>query len=332
MHYSNIHGTTTEGVYLGPFATIDLSIMHNCVVGDYSYVQAGDLSRRTIDPGHIWIYYEGLFEFDYRYPKGVVEKYVSLDKSGKLSGEFSVFLRERQNDFASIYSAVLPDPPMDVPINAFVSPYAVVKGNCAIGENSLVAQRAYIADSTLGTGANAQENCYILNSKYDGMNVTAHGGKVIHSHLGRKVFTGFNSFLRGSENAKITVGAKSIVMPHTIIDATEPITIPEGSLVWGYITKQDDLATQCIALDEFAKLKELDLGNLTFRGDGDQFVAAFQHRIEHILEENGAYFDGSDKTRGHAQKTQSVSFNLFQPFLAGAEEGMFPTMTIGDSA
>jgi carbonic anhydrase/acetyltransferase-like protein (isoleucine patch superfamily) len=164
------------------------------------------------------------------------------------------------------------------------------------------------------------------------MNVTAHGGKVIHSHLGHKVFTGFNSFLRGSKNAKITIGANSIVMPHTIIDAAEPITIPEASLIWGYITKQDDLKTQSISLEDFAKLKELDLGNLTFRGDAAQFVAAFQHRIEHILEENGAYFDGSDKTRGHAQKTQNVSFNLFQPFLAGTKEGMFPTMTIGDSA
>ncbi|MBI9081177.1 MAG: transferase, partial [Pseudodesulfovibrio sp.] len=35
MHFSNIHGTTTEGVYLGPFATADLSTLHNCVVGDF---------------------------------------------------------------------------------------------------------------------------------------------------------------------------------------------------------------------------------------------------------------------------------------------------------
>ncbi|WP_243544875.1 transferase [Pseudodesulfovibrio tunisiensis] len=332
MPWANIHGTTTEGVYLGPFSTVDLSVMHSCVVGDFAYVQAGDLSRETIEPGRVWIKYDGLFEFDYVYPAGVVEKYVSLDGNGRLSGEFSDYLDERKEDFVPIYSSVVPDAMENVPDDAFVSLYAVIKGDCAVGHNALVAQRAHIENSRLGDGANAQENCYILNSRYDGMDVTAHGGKVIHTHLGIKVFVGFNSFLRGSENAEITVGTNSIVMPHTIIDAEEPIHVPDNSLVWGYVTRQADLDTQCISLDEFAKAKVLSLGNMRFQGDGAAFVRAFKHRIDHILEENGAYYDGSEETKGHAQKTQKVSFNILQPFQSGDATGMYPTMTIGDNA
>jgi hypothetical protein len=39
------------------------------------------------------------------------------------------------------------------------------------------------------------------------------------------------------------------------------------------------------------------------------FVKGFQHRIEHILEANGAYFDGMSK-KGHAQSSQNISYNL----------------------
>jgi 6-pyruvoyltetrahydropterin/6-carboxytetrahydropterin synthase len=38
------------------------------------------------------------------------------------------------------------------------------------GRNVLVAQRAYIENSWMGDGANAQENCYILHSRLHGHN------------------------------------------------------------------------------------------------------------------------------------------------------------------
>ncbi len=330
MHFSNIHGTTTEGVYLGPFATVDLSVMHNCVVGDFSYVQAGDLSRVTIEPGRIWVKSNGLFEFNYVYPEGIVEQYVKLDKNGQLSGKFIDYVDEFKEDFVPVYSSIQPEPLVEVPDGAYVSPYAVIKGDCQIGKNALIAQRAHIEDSCIGEGANAQENCYIKNSEYEGCNVTAHGGKVIYARVGQNVFVGFNSFIHGTELCPITIGKDSIVMPHTIIDAEEPIKIPENSAVWGYVTKQADLETQCVNLDDLAKATDVTLGNATFKGDGKAFVEGFRHRIEHIREENGAYFDGTDATRGHAQKTQDACFNILQPFQGGREAGMYPTMKIGD--
>ncbi len=110
-------------------------------------------------------------------------------------------------------------------------------------------------------------------------------------------------------------------MPHTIIHASEPIDIPDETIVWGYITKQSDLATQSISLAEFSRKKEFSLGRMNFNGDGAAFVLDFQNRIEHILVENGARFDGNIKSRGHAQRTQYVSYNLFQPYLAGEKKG-----------
>ena len=213
---------------------------------------------------------------------------------------------------------------------AYVSPYAVLKGNCTIGDNALVAQRAHVEDSVFGNGSNAQENCYIMNSVYEGLDITAHGAKVINTRLGNKVFVGFNSFLHGRQPEHITVGRNSIVMPHTIIDSDEPIAIPENSMVWGHVTCQADLATQCMSLDAMSAAKDITMGNMTFKGDGKAFVDAFRERIEHILEANGAYYNGTEKTRGHAQKTQDACFNILQPFQSGPEQGMYPSMTIGD--
>lgn len=331
MHYSNIHGTTTEGVYLGAFATADLSVLHNCVVGDYAYVQAGDLSRQTIEPGRIWVRAGNLFEFNYVYPEGVIEKYVKLDENGRLSGKLVEYVDEFKEDFVPIYSSVQMEKLNgDNGQGSYVSPYAVIKGNCTIGKNALIAQRAHVENSEIGEGANAQENCYIKDSVYEGFNVTAHGGKVINTRNGKNVFVGFNSFVHGTKENPITIGRDSIVMPHTIIDAEEPIVIPENSAVWGYVTKQADLATQSVNLDDLAKATDVTLGNATFKGNGKAFVEAFRHRIQHILEENGAFYDGTDATRGHAQKTQDASFNILQPFQSGPEAGMYPTMHIGD--
>ncbi|WP_207263910.1 transferase [Desulfovibrio sp. Huiquan2017] len=330
MHYSNIHGTTLEGVYLGAFATADLSIMHNCVIGDFAYVQAGDLSRLTVEPGRVWIKSGDLFEFNYLYPEGVIEQYVKLDQNGHLTGKFVDYVDEFKEDFVPIYSTARPENDHIVPETAYVSPYAVLKGRCEVGENALIVQRAHVEDSFIGKGSNAQENCYIKNSVYEGNNVTAHGGKVIWTTVGKNVFVGFNSFIHGRQDCPITIGRDSIVMPHTIIDAEECIEIPDNSAIWGYVTKQADLKTQCIDLDELAKAGDLTLGNATFKGNGKAFVDAFRHRIDHIREENGAYFDGSDNTRGHAQKTRDAAFNILQPFQSGKDAGMYPTMTIGD--
>ena len=55
MHAANIHGSQMEGCFLGPFSTVDLTSLHDCVIGTFSYVQAGELSHRFIEPGTVWV-------------------------------------------------------------------------------------------------------------------------------------------------------------------------------------------------------------------------------------------------------------------------------------
>ncbi|RLB98970.1 MAG: hypothetical protein DRH76_01175 [Deltaproteobacteria bacterium] len=192
----------------------------------------------------------------------------------------------------------------------------------------LVAQRAYLENSWLGKGANAQENCYILNSRLEGYNVTAHGAKIIDADLGRRVFVGFNSFLRGRPDCRLAIGSGSIVMPHTIIDIDQPMHIPEDHFVWGMITSAADLETNSMPLADFARIDgRLYRGNLLFEGSGEAFVTGFQKRIEHILLDNGALFDGK-RYKGHAQRNQNISVNTIQPYPEGRLKGLYPTIII----
>jgi carbonic anhydrase/acetyltransferase-like protein (isoleucine patch superfamily) len=192
----------------------------------------------------------------------------------------------------------------------------------------LVAQRAYLENTRLGKGANAQENCYIINSRLEGCNVTAHGAKIIEADLGKNIFVGFNSFLRGLSKSRLTVGDESIIMPHTIIDVKKPLTIPPGHLVWGLITNQKELETNSIALKDLSRVDDMLIkGNLSFEGNGAAIVSAFRERIHHILEANGAFFNGQN-SRGHAQKSQNISFNTIQPYADGELKGLFPTIII----
>jgi carbonic anhydrase/acetyltransferase-like protein (isoleucine patch superfamily) len=192
----------------------------------------------------------------------------------------------------------------------------------------LVSQRAYLQNAWLGKGANAQENCYIINSRLEGFNVTAHGAKIIEADLGKNIFVGFNSFLRGRAKSRLTLGDECIIMPHTVIDIKKPLTIPPGHLVWGLITNPAELETNSIALKDFSKIDDsLQKGNLFFEGNGAGFVTAFRDRIHHILEANGAFFDGK-KNRGHAQKNQNISFNTIQPYPNGEMQGLYPTIMI----
>jgi carbonic anhydrase/acetyltransferase-like protein (isoleucine patch superfamily) len=234
----------------------------------------------------------------------------------------------RKGEFQKIFAKAQHQHPIPVPPGAALSHYAVVKGDTRISENVLVAQRAYLEDAWLGKGANAQENCSIIKSRLEENNVTAHGGRVICTHLGKKVFVGFNAFLQGSQDCALLVGDGSIIMPHTIIDLETPLEIPPGHLVWGFIRNGKDLKDHSLSFEAFAKIKKsFHRGELHFQGDGKAFVEAFRNRIEHILEANGAYFNGV-KNRGHAQKNQDISFNTIQPYGKGALKGLYPTIEI----
>ncbi len=328
MHYSNIHGSPTEGSYLGPFCTVDLTAVHDSVLRTYSYIQAGEIFHMNIDPGTIWVRSGGDFNFLYRFDQDVLARYIRFQPGKEPEGIFLDFVESRQADFERVFKTLQLSTPAGVPATSSLDRYAVIRPSTRIGENVLVAQRAYLENATLGTGSNAQENCYIVHAQLEGLDVTAHGGKVIHARLGRKVFVGFNSFLRGSADCPLTIGAGCIVMPHTIIDLKAPVSIPAGHLVWGHIEKPEDLAHNSVPLDEFARVHTGFIrGNLLFEGDGGKFVDGFRQRIEHILEANGAYFDGSSG-RGHAQKNQNISFNTLQPYPYGEMAGLYPTTLI----
>jgi len=162
-----------------------------------------------------------------------------------------------------------------------------------------------------------------------GNNVTAHGAKIIEADLGTNVFVGFNSFLRGGgPKARLSIGKDSIIMPHTIIDTKKALRLPDGHLTWGLINNQDDIEANSIRLKDLSKIDgRLVKGSMFFEGSGASFVNAFRERIHHILETNGAFYDGK-ANKGHAQLNQNISFNTIQPYPDGVLEGLYPTIVI----
>lgn len=327
-HYANIHGAPIDGSFLEPFATVDLTSVNDCIFGAYSYVQAGEIGHLNIDPGTIWVRSPGAFNFLYHHPREKLKRYIDFEPGRPPQGILIDFMNEHKAAFEKLFNRVKLAPSVSVPDNASLDRFAVIRPKTHIGEKVLIAQRSYLENAWMGPGANAQENCYIINSRLEGFNVTAHGAKIIEADLGQNTFVGFNSFLRGRQDSRIFLGKESIVMPHTIIDIETPLIIPEGQLVWGLITDEQDLATNSISLEALSDVDDrLVQGNMYFEGDGAGFVSAFQGRIHHILETNGAFFDGTS-SRGHAQRNQNISFNIIQPYPDGELAGIYPTISI----
>ena len=329
LNYANIHGAPSLGCFLGPFSTVDLTTIRDCIIGTFSYIQAGEISHLDVAPGTVWVKSGDTFNFLYRHPLEQLNEYIYFVAGSPPQGQLIDFVENRKEAFQPVFDMVNIKPPIEVPKSASLDRYAVVKPQTHISENVLVAQRAFLQNSFLGKGANAQENCYIINSKLEGNNITAHGAKIIEADMGKNVFVGFNSFLRGRPECRLTVGKECIIMPHTIIDAKEKIDIPAGSLVWGMITNKEELAANSVAVAKFEKIESnFHKGNMYFEGSGSAFVTAFKDRIHHILEANGAFFNGGGTNKGHAQKNQNISFNTLQPFPEGRLKGLYPTNII----
>jgi carbonic anhydrase/acetyltransferase-like protein (isoleucine patch superfamily) len=327
-HYANIHGSPSDGSFLGPFSTVDLTTMRDCVIGTFSYIQAGEISHLNIGPGTIWVRSPETFNFLYRYPDDQLKKYIYFTAGYQPQGIFMDFVNDRKEDFQEIFEVMNFESSVSVPGTASLDRYAVTKPTTHISDNVLVSQRAYLENAWLGKGANAQENCYIINSRLEGYNVTAHGAKIIEADLGKNVFVGFNSFLQGRPGCRLTIGKESIIMPHTIIDIQKPLSIPAGHLVWGLVTSQSDLEENSMPINEFSEIETiLSRGNMVFEGSGMSFVNAFRDRIHHILDANGAFFNGTEN-RGHAQRNQNISFNTIQPYPRGRLKGLYPTIII----
>lgn len=328
MHYANIHGSPVEGCYLGPFATLDLTAGRDSSIEAFSYVQTGELKGQHVGSGRIWIRSGDSFEFDYRFDPDILDKYVHIEAGKKPTGAIMRFIEERRDEVEKRLGDAEDVCAVPVPASAAVSRYAVVKGKSTINENVFVAPRAYLEDTYMGKGSNAQENCYLIGVRLDGDVVTAHGGKMICVQVKNNVFVGFNSFLRGKPGSPLRIGEGCIVMPHTIIDLEEPLEIPPRHLVWGFIKDAKDASLNTCSLAEFSTLNaEVRRGNLSFKGSGDLFVKAFQHRIKHILEANGAFFaDGQGQ--GHAQRNRSIAYRVVRPHLEGDLAGIYPPVDI----
>lgn len=331
-HYANIHGSPINGSFLGPFATVDTTTMNDCVVGEYSFVQAGEIGHIIIAPGTVWIHDPKQFNFLYQYPPEQLRHYIHFDPGTQPAGLFVDLVNDRKDAFGNLYNRVRVIPSVPIPDNASLDRFAVIKPKTHISENVLVAQRAFLQNARLGVGTNAQENCYIINSHLEGYNVTTHGAKIIETDLGRNTYVGFNSLLKGRPESRLIIGKDNIILPHTIIDIEKPMKIPPGHLVWGLITSETDLKTQSMPLDELAGVQgSLSIGRMTFEGSGAAFVAELRNRILHVLKANGAFYDGRN-AKGHAQKNQNISFNTIQPYAEGLFAGIYPTMTIQQDA
>ncbi|MBU4133497.1 MAG: transferase [Proteobacteria bacterium] len=325
-HYANIHGSTLEGCFLGAFATLDLMNLHSCIVGEFSYVQAGELFHRKIDPGTVWVR-NPHFEFKYKFKKEILDNFVGVNSSHQPRGIIYDFVKKREQDYEKLFDVVNLEP-IEAPATSAVNRYAVVKGKINIGENVLVSQSAFLDNAFMGDGSNAQENSYIINSNLAGRNVTAHGGKIINSDIGLDTFVGFNSFLNGKPEARIGIGEGCIVMPHTIINPAVPIKIPGEHLVWGYIESEADLKEHTISFDDLSEVRDnLILGKMKFTGMGSVFIDGFKKRIHQILLLNGALFNKGEN-RGHAQDDQNISFNTIQPYRTGMLQGLYPSIRI----
>jgi len=325
-HYANIHGSTLQGCFLGPFATVDMMNLHSCIVGEFSYVQAGELFHRKIDPGTVWIRNPN-FEFKYKFQKEILERFVGVNSSHQPRGIIYDFVKEREQDYEKLFDVVHLEP-VKAPDSSAVNRYAVFLGKTRIGENVLVSQRAFLDNAIMGDGSNAQENTYIIHSNLADFCITAHGGKIINADIGRETFVGFNSFLNGKPEARIEIGQGCIVMPHTIIDPDVPVKIPDEHLVWGFIGSREDVKNQSISLDDLADVRDtLRIGKMVFTGKGSVFIDGFQKRIGKILLANGALFHNGEK-RGHAQDDQNISFNMIQPYRTGELMGLYPSIRI----
>ena len=327
-HYANIHGSPSAGCFMGPFSTVDLTTMRNCVIGAFSYIQAGEINHLNIEPGTVWVCSPGDFNFKYQYNHDQLNKYISFSAGKEPQGLFINFMEDRKGAFQQVFDVVNPESSVSVPDSSSLDKYAVTISPTHIGENVFVSQRAFLQNAWLGNGTNAQENCFIINSRLEGYNVTAHGTKIIDADLGQNVFVGFNSFLHGRPDGRLAIGKGCIIMPHTIIDIRKPLSIPADHLVWGLITDEKDLDANSLSINTFSKIEaRLAKGNMVFEGCGKNFIAAFKDRIYHILEANGAFFNGVSH-KGHAQMNKNISFNTIQSYPRGALKGLYPTIDI----
>jgi hypothetical protein len=86
-HYANIHGSPSGGCFLGPFATVDLTTIRDCLIGTFSYIQAGEVSHLNIEPGTVWVRSPETFNFLYRFPLQRLNNYIYFTSGSFTQGD-----------------------------------------------------------------------------------------------------------------------------------------------------------------------------------------------------------------------------------------------------
>ena len=136
-HYANIHGSPSDGSFLGPFATVDLTTMWDCVIGTFSYVQAGEISHLNVGPGKVWVRSGDHFNFLYRHPINKLRRYIDFAAGSAPRGIIMEFVEQHQEAFKRVFDVVNIGPSVPVPASASLDRYAVVKPKTHISENVL---------------------------------------------------------------------------------------------------------------------------------------------------------------------------------------------------
>ena len=172
MPYANIHGAPVEGSFLGAFSTIDLTTVHDSIIGEFAYVQTGELDHARVEPGRIWVKGPD-FEFNFCHDPKVLKKYISHKPGRAPEGLLMEFREALKPHIHKIFSTVktdlcqvdqAPSEVRGVPVQegSYLSEFAVVRGDCRIGSNVLVAQRAFLENARLEKGANARRTAISL--------------------------------------------------------------------------------------------------------------------------------------------------------------------------
>ena len=146
-HYANIHGSPIDGSFLGPFSTVDLTTMRDCLVGAFSYIQAGEVSHQYLEPGTVWVRDPDKFNFLYRYPVDPPEQLHLFSKGISPQGVFIDFVEDRKEAFERIFNVVKIGRRASVPESSSLNRFSVIKPKTHISENVLVAQRAYLQNA-----------------------------------------------------------------------------------------------------------------------------------------------------------------------------------------
>lgn len=325
-HYTNIHGSTLEGCFLGPLTTVNHTNLYACMIGEYSYLQTDDLFHKKIDPGTVW--FKGLdFEFYFRFREDELRPYIHLDPKDQPCGKIYDHIKKFEKKYNAAHND-LDKKGLKSADTSVINRYSLIFGDTEIGEKAYVAHKAILVDARVGDRVMAKENTYTVNSVLSSGCTVSHGSIILNSKIGSETIIGFNVFMNGNPDARIKIGKNCIVLPHTIIDPKESaksFQIPDNCLVWGKIRSDSDLLNQSIPLNKISDIHDqIYIGEMIFKGDGNAFIKDLKKRFDQSPRTMKPVFSKNLKS----SKDQSAIFCTLQPYSITNRKGLYPSIKI----